>query len=162
MGEFYMIVDRLDNWKIYFRNPLWETIFVQLQSLNENTPDMEKKIKDDDIILKVFSYETIDPASSEAELESHKKYIDIHTTITKSERIDWCPAAVLKIIKPYDAAEDTLYYERPQPACASLNMYPGIFAMLWPDDAHMPRLQVAGKSELIKKAVMKVSIDLAR
>jgi beta-galactosidase beta subunit len=34
--------------------------------------------------------------------------------------------------------------------------------MLWPDDAHMPRLQVAGKSELIKKAVMKVSIDLAR
>ena len=157
-----MIVDRLDNWEIYFRNHVWETIFVQLQALNENTPAMEKKIKGDDIILKVFSYETIGPADPEAELESHKKYIDIHTTITKSETIEWYPTAVLKIIKPYDAAEDAVYYERPQPTCASLNMYPGIFAMFWPDDAHMSRLQVAGKSELIRKAVMKINIDLVR
>jgi beta-galactosidase beta subunit len=41
-------------------------------------------------------------------------------------------------------------------------MYPGVFAMLWPDDAHMPRLQATGKPELIKKAVMKVNIDLVR
>jgi biofilm protein TabA len=157
-----MIVDRLDNWKIYFKYPVWETIFAQLQDLNENTPAMEKKIKDDDIILKVFSYETIDPASSEAELESHKKYIDIHTTITKSERIDWYPAAALKIIKPYDAVEDAVYYEKQKSTCASLNMYPGIFAMFWPDDAHMPRLRTAGKPELIKKAVMKVSIDFIK
>ena len=157
-----MIVDRLDNWNTYFRNPVWETIFVQLQALNENMPAMEKKIKDDDIILKVFSHETIAPNTPEAQLESHKKYIDIHTTITKSERIDWYPAAGLKIIKPYDAAEDAVYYERPQTACASLNMYPGIFTVFWPGDAHMPRLQVAGKPELIKKAVMKVSIDLVR
>jgi biofilm protein TabA len=162
MGEFHMIVDRLDNWKIYFRSPVWETIFVQLQPLNENTPAMGKKIKDNDIILKVFSCETIEPTSPEAELESHKKYIDIHTIIAKSETIEWYPTAVLKIIKPYDATEDEVYYERPQPACASLNMYPGIFAMFWPNDAHMSRLQVAGKSEVIKKAVMKVSIDLVR
>lgn len=157
-----MIVDRLDNWRIYFKEPVWESIFAQLQALNENTPAMEKKIKDDDIILKVFSYETIGSNGPEAELESHKKYIDIHTTITKGERIEWYPTSVLKIIKPYDAAEDAVCYERPQPTCASLNMYTGIFAMFWPDDAHMPRLQVAGKSELIKKAVMKVSIDFVR
>jgi biofilm protein TabA len=148
-----MIVDRLDNWKIYFRKPVWEAIFVQLQALNENTPAMEKKINDD-IILKVFSYETIGPTDHEAQLESHKKYIDIHTTITKSEKIEWYPTAALKIISPYDAAEDAVYYERPQPTCVSLNMRPGIFAMLWPDDSHMP--------EVIKKAVMKVNIDLAR
>jgi biofilm protein TabA len=157
-----MIVDSLDNWKLYFREPVWETIFVQLQALNENTPGMEKQIKGDDIILKVFSYETISPRDPAVELESHKKYIDIHTIITKSERIDWHPAAGLKIIKPYDAIDDAVYYERPQQSCVSLNMHPGIFAMFWPGDAHMPRLQVAGKSELIKKAVMKVSIDLAR
>ena len=153
-----MIVDRLDNWKIYFRDPVWEIIFAQLQSLNENTPLMEKNIKGDDIILKVFSCETIEPASPEAELEAHRKYIDIHTAITKSERIEWYPAVDLKIIKPYDATEDALYYERPQPACASLHMYPGMFAMFWPGDAHMPRLQVAGKSEVIKKAVMKINV----
>ncbi len=152
-----MILDRLDNWQIYFREPVWGIIFEHLKALDENTPAMEKKIKDNDIILKVFSYETIDPADPEAEMETHKKYIDIHTTITRSERIDWCPAGELKIIKPYDAIEDAVYYEKPQNACGRLNMYPGMFAMFWPGDAHMPRLQVEGKSELIKKAVMKVN-----
>jgi beta-galactosidase beta subunit len=38
-------------------------------------------------------------------------------------------------------------------------MYPGIFAMFWPVDAHMPGLQIAVKPEMIKKAVMKVNID---
>ena len=154
-----MIVDRLDNWQIYFRNPLWETIFVELLALNKNTPAMEKKVKDDDVILKVFSYETISPKSPEAELESHKKYIDIHMAITKSEKIEWYPTSVLKIIKPYDAVEDAVCYERPKQAGASLVMHPGIFAMFWPGDAHMPRLQAAGKPEIIKKAVMKISID---
>ena len=157
-----MIIDRLDNWRLYFNVASWKTIFVQLQALDENTPEMEKQIKGDDVILKVFSYETIVPSSSKAQLESHKKYIDIHATITRSERIDCYPLADLKIIRPYDVYEDAVYYERPQSANARLNMNPGIFAMFWPSDAHMPGLQVAGKSELIKKAVMKVSIDLAR
>ena len=157
-----MIIDLLDNWQIYFKEPVWKMIFVLLQALNKNTPTMDKKIKGDDIIMKVFSYETITPNSPEVELESHKKYIDIHTTITKSEKIEWYPVTGLKIIKPYDVAEDAVYYERPQTACVSLNMYPGIFAMFRPDDAHMPRLQVAGKPELIKKAVMKINIDLTR
>jgi biofilm protein TabA len=155
-----MIVDRLNNWKIYFKDAVWEIIFSQLQVLNEQTPAGEKKIKGDDIILKVFSYETIDSASTEAELESHKKYIDIHTTITNSERIEWYPNSVLKIIKPYDALEDAIYYERPQLSYARLNMHPGVFAMLWPGDAHMPRLKTAGRPELVKKAVMKVNINI--
>jgi biofilm protein TabA len=156
-----MIIDRLDNWRIYFRNPVWETIFVELLALNKNTPVMEKKIKGDNVILKVFSCETISPDSPEAELESHKKYIDIHTAITKGEKIKWCPASDLKIFKPYNAVEDCVCYEIPKQAGASLNMQPGIFAAFWPGDAHMPRLKAASKPEMIKKAVMKISIDLA-
>jgi biofilm protein TabA len=160
-GGDRMIVDRLDNWKIYFRSPVWETVFIELLALNSNTPAMGKKIKDDDVILKVFGYETIDASSPEAELESHKKYIDIHTAITKSEKIKWYPTSGLKISKPYDAVEDAVCYEKPSEAGASLVMHPGSFAVFWPGDAHMPGLQVADKPEMIKKAVMKISIDLA-
>ena len=154
-----MIIDRLDNWRIYFRNPVWETVFVELLGLNKNTPVMEKKIRGDDVILKVFSCETISLNSPEAELESHKKYIDIHADITKSEIIKWYPVSGLKIIKPYNAVEDAMCYEIPKQAGASLNMHPGIFAVFWPCDAHMPRLKTAGKPEMIKKAVMKINID---
>jgi len=47
-----------------------------------------------------------------------------------------------------------------QPPWAGINMCPGIFAALWPEDAHMPRIMTGEKSELIKKYVFKIRIDL--
>ncbi|PKN68987.1 MAG: hypothetical protein CVU52_09795 [Deltaproteobacteria bacterium HGW-Deltaproteobacteria-10] len=155
-----MIVDNICNWNIHLNNPVWESVFAEIRLLNENTPDMEKKIQNDDIILKVFSYETFAPADPRAELESHQKYIDIHTTIVGSERIAWYPKSVLSVSRSYSESEDAVYYERKEPPGAGINMYPGIFAAFWPEDAHMPRIMTGGKPELIKKAVCKIKIDL--
>src|SRR5665647_3560401 len=146
-----MIVDQLRQRKNYFTNPVWEIIFSELLALNENTPEMEKKIRGDDIILKVFSYNTIDPRDDLAELESHRRYLDIHTSIINAERIDWYPAASLKVIKPYDDTEDAVYYARLQSACTGIVMTPGLFALFGPSDAHMPRLYAADKPEAVKK-----------
>lgn len=38
-------------------------------------------------------------------------------------------------------------------------MTPGLFALFGPNDAHMPRLQLIDKPEVVKKAVMKIRID---
>jgi biofilm protein TabA len=157
-----MIVDDISNWQAYFKKPFWETLFTEIMLLNKNTPDMEKKILHDDIILKIFSYDTVAPEDERAELESHRKYIDIHTTITQSERIDWYPVSVLKTKKPYNEAEDAIYYEKTGAAGASINMYPGIFAAFWPEDAHMPRIMANEQSTSIKKVVCKIKIDLIR
>jgi len=156
-----VIVDQLKNWKNYFTSPVWETIFGELLALNENTPEMEKKIHGDDIILKVFSYTTIDPQDELAELESHRQYLDIHTSIIHAERIDWFPSASLKVIKPYDDKEDAVYYEWREPVGAGIVMLPGLFALFGPNDAHMPRLHAAGKPQNVKKAVMKIRFDMA-
>ncbi len=153
-------MDHLGNWKNYFTSPLWKTIFNELTALNERTPEMEKKISGDDIILKVFTHATIDSQDDQAELESHRRYLDIHTSIINAERIDWYPAASLNVIKPYDENEDAVYYARREPAGASLIMCPGLFALFGPDDAHMPRLHAAGKSEAVKKAVMKIRFGM--
>lgn len=155
-----MIVDQLRSWGNYFTAPVWETIFNELLALNEKTPEMEKKILGDDIILKVFTYTTIDSQDNQAELEAHRHYLDIHTSITNAERIDWYPAASLKVIKPYDDREDAIYYARPHSVCAGMVMIPGLFALFGPNDAHMPRLQTTDKPLVVKKAVMKIRIDM--
>lgn len=155
-----MIVDDIRNWKIHFRNPVWEVIFTAIKSLNEYTPDMEKKIQNDDIILKVFSYETFSLEDPAAELESHRKYIDIHTTLTGSERINWYPSSVLTPISSYDDQEDAIYYDSKEQPRSGINMYPGIFAAFWPEDAHMPRIMTGEKPELIRKAVFKIKLKL--
>jgi YhcH/YjgK/YiaL family protein len=155
-----VIVDQLSQWKNYFTGSVWKTIFDELTALNENTPEMEKKVRGDDIILKVFSYTTLDPRDDQAELESHRIYLDIHTSITNAERIEWFPVDSLKVIKPYDERADEIYYAKPQSACAGIVMTPGLFALFGPNDAHMPRLYAAGKPLNVKKAVMKIRIDL--
>jgi YhcH/YjgK/YiaL family protein len=159
--ESDMIVENISNWKIHFRNPVWEVVFAEIKLLNQHTPGGERKIQNDDVILKVFSYETVSPQDPRAELESHRKYIDIHMTIMGCEKIEWYPASLLTAKGLYNDEEDAIYYERKEaPAGAEIIMYPGIFAALWPEDAHMPRIMTDGKSELIKKAVCKINVDI--
>jgi len=156
-----VIVDHLNRWKNYFSRPLWETVFGELLLLDENTPEMEKKIRGDDIILKVLSYKTVDPQNERVEPESHRRYLDIHTSIIHSERIDWFPAASLTVVKPYDEIEDAVCYENPQSVRTGIVMHPGLFALFGPSDAHMPGLCcTSGCPETIKKAVMKIRIDM--
>lgn len=154
-----MILDHLSNWKEYFSVKTGETVFARLAALKADTPEGEEKIDGDDVILKIFSYETLDPASDLAEMESHRRYLDIHTTITGAERIDWHPAASLKVFRPYDEAADEIIYAKPDRAAADLVMTPGLFALFGPSDAHRPRLNTADKSQIVKKAVMKIRID---
>jgi YhcH/YjgK/YiaL family protein len=160
--EQTMIVDHIDNWKIYFKNPIWEIVFKELKTLNGNTPVTEKKLFNDDIILKVFENKTITETNPAAELETHRKYIDIHSTLFNAERIDWYPASLLKVKIPYAEEEDAEYYERQKPAYASILMDPGIFAAFWPEDAHMPGLVTEEISQMIRKAVFKINIDITR
>jgi biofilm protein TabA len=157
-----VIADHIDNWKIHFKNPIWEIVFEELKTLHSNTPAAEKKLLNGDIILKVFENRTITQADPAAELETHRKYIDIHATLFNTEIIDWYPASLLKIRTPYNEAEDTAYYEWQEPAYAGIIMHPGIFAAFWPQDAHMPGLMTGNTSQLIKKAVFKINIDITR
>jgi YhcH/YjgK/YiaL family protein len=155
-----VIVDHLNHWKNYFAHPIWETVFGELLLLDENTPQMEKKIRGDDIVLKVVSYTTVDPRSEQAEPESHRRYLDIHTSIIHAERIDWFPAASLTVAKPYNDIEDAVCYAKPPSGGTGIVMLPGIFALFGPGDAHMPGLFASGCPEVGKKAVMKIRIDM--
>jgi len=156
-----MIIDQIGHWKKYFQNPVWESVFAELAALNENTEEREKKILGDDVILKVFSYETLDPRDDQVCPESHRIYLDIHTTIINAERIDWYPASQLTVTRPYDAVEDEISYAKPAAACASLLLTPGLFALFGPDDAHRPRLFLPDKPKQVKKAVMKIHAGIA-
>jgi beta-galactosidase beta subunit len=40
-------------------------------------------------------------------------------------------------------------------------MTPGVFALFGPDDAHMPGISPAGRTQSVKKAVMKISTDIS-
>ena len=153
-----MIHDLLENWNFYFSGQHWKCVFEKLSLLSSESRESEYlPIQGDDIYAAVMSYRTCAPR--EAKLETHDQYIDVQISLVNSEAIDWFPRRILKEEIPYDPERDRTFYHYPGVPPVHINNYPGYFTVLFPKDAHMPKLMTAEKPEMVKKAVIKVRKD---
>ena len=151
-----MIVDRLENWSAYFSGKDWKTIFDFLSGLKPDAEEKKYVLEGDDIYAVVFSYNT--KTADEAKMEAHRKYIDIQMPLSGAEGMEWVPTADLEPKTEYDAAKDVILFHHPKPGQARVDLYPGTFALLYPQDAHMPSLMIGEKPSPIKKVVVKVNV----
>ena len=93
--------------------------------------------------------------------EAHLKYADIQFLLAGSEHLRCCPLEFLDPSTDYDEASDCRFYQdRPGPDVA-LRLGSGYFAVVFPDDAHIPQLAVA-EPEAVKKIVMKVPVECGK
>jgi YhcH/YjgK/YiaL family protein len=89
----------------------------------------------------------------EQKLEVHRRYIDVHIPLDRSEIIGWSPLSALgESEKPFDETADFALY--PQLAQVYTNVTPGQCFFAFPEDAHAP---VIGFGKL-RKAICKVLI----
>lgn len=95
------------------------------------------------------------PSKPEAEgfWEAHRRYIDLQYIVSGRERIGWAPLARMELLS-HDAARDLSLLKGEG---ESLTLQAGDFMLLWPEDAHMPGLQVAG-AEPVRKIVFKIAV----
>ncbi len=153
-----MIIDKLVFWKYYQFGPAWKLAFDFLMSLTPDSDEKKYNLQGDDIFAIVMSYETKTP--EKALLETHRRYVDIQTVLVGGERIEWFSRDELIVDTPYDESKDVVFYKRTCPGSARVDVFPGTFVMLFPQDAHMPALMIDEKPELIKKVVVKISVEL--
>lgn len=139
-----------------FANPVWQEVFEWLRNLSQNNSDGEQLIRDRDIYANFMTTET-QPRDSMF-MEAHKKYIDLHYCISGGERIEWSLAEKLEIQKEYDQLTDTAIYLPPS-TTEPLIMTPGKFAVFFPNEAHMPKINDE-INETVKKIVVKIKADL--
>lgn len=149
-----MIIDSISNWKMYFRGDEWRMIAEFLVTLDKDTKEGEYPIIGDQIFARVMTYET--KVWGEAVFEAHRNYIDIQTVLSGFEGIAWHPAGELKVVKPYHSETDVEFYATPNTSPAKVDVRPGLFVALFPNDAHMPQLIVDDTSKQVKKVVVKV------
>ena len=110
-------------------------------------------IQNDDLFYIVSEYET--RLQSNRVLESHNKYIDIHSVIVGSEKIAYAAFADQMVVKKYDNKDDYVLYEGDS---SLIKMNPGMFSIFFPNDLHASG--IGEESHKIKKVVMKVRIGL--
>lgn len=86
-------------------------------------------------------------------IEIHRRYIDVHIPLDKTECIGWMPLSDLKLLDTgYREAEDFAFY-RDKPVCY-VNVEPGNCLIAFPNDGHAP---IIGEGT-IRKAIAKILI----
>lgn len=153
-----MIIDRLENWKQYHFGPAWTKAFEFLLTLSPDAEEKKYPIQGDDIFAIVMSYDTCTPESSL--FESHRKYVDIQTALSGTERFECAFTDTLSVEVPYDDATDVQWYKRIVPGQTRVDVSPDTFVMLYPHDAHMAALMTGERSEHVKKVVVKIKAEL--
>ena len=90
----------------------------------------------------------------EQKLEVHRRYIDVHIPLNRSEIIGWSPLSALgESEKPFDETADFALFT--QLAQVYTNVTPGQCFIAFPEDAHAPLIGF-GK---LRKAICKVLIE---
>lgn len=104
------------------------------------------------VYMNVFDYDTI--SEDGAFFEAHKKYADIHMTVTGEEIVGVSDMSKVSV-KTFDEEKDLLEVE------GSVEHYikliPGKALITLPEDAHKVKLAV-GNPSAVKKAVIKVYV----
>ena len=90
---------------------------------------------------------------AEAQLECHRRYIDIQLVLEGIDEMGW--KSLAECIEPateYDAVRDIRFFnDKPSSWIATPS---GSFCLFFPDDAHAPLVS----SELIRKVVVKIAV----
>ncbi|AGV10904.1 TPA: N-acetylneuraminate anomerase [Haemophilus influenzae] len=129
-----------------------------LNTLDLNALENGRHDINDQIYMNVMEPETAEPSSKKAEL--HHEYLDVQVLIRGMENIE--VGANYPDLSKYESYNEADDYQ----LCADIDdkftvtMKPKMFAVFYPYEPHKPCCVVNGKTEKIKKLVVKVPVKL--
>lgn len=149
-----MVLDSLKNSeRIECLHPLFKQAFDYIKSADfSKMEDGKYELDGNRLFVSVASIFGKD--KKEAAIETHKKYIDIQLPLLGVEKIGWKAGSELQEESvPYNEEKDIAFYvDRPT---AFTKIYPGQFAIYFPEDGHAPGIGEGA----IRKVVVKVRVE---
>ena len=149
-----MVVDKIKNINLY--EGLSDRIAKGLEVLSStdfiNLQDGKYEIDGENLFYLVQRYKT--KKASEAKFEAHKNYIDIQAIIKGKEIIGFEYIDNLKEVVPYK--EDVHFFATPEDY-TEIELTEGMFAILYPGEAHMPLCDYDRQNDVLK-IVVKIKV----
>jgi YhcH/YjgK/YiaL family protein len=151
-----MILDKIENWKIYFKSPIFDAIFEDLKTYTIDTPNGVYK-NNENYYFKVMTYNT---KLDSTIIESHKKEIDVQILLSGNEHIKIYNEAAVAVKDIYDEESDCQFYNVIGKPITEIYLEPTYMAIFFPDDIHQPQFALENKIETLKKIVIKIDEKL--
>lgn len=151
-----MILDTIYNTRLYVG--LHAGFAKAFEILRDKTlsqkQDGKYTINGDNIYYTIQRYTT--KPLNEGKLEAHRKYIDIQFLLAGVEILGYAPLKGLTTAEAYNPQKDITFFNTPK-EITKIKLEPGLFCILFPDDAHLPCCQLAGPAD-VRKVVIKIQI----
>jgi len=149
-----MILDKIENFKTYAGiHPQFADV---LRYMEENPlqklPVGKHFINNDGAFASVSEYETRLPA--DGFIECHRKYIDIQVVALGEEMVGVVPLVDCKPLD-YDEVKD---FQKLEGEVDYVGLKPGMFAIFFPQDGHMPNTRIGKDAVKVKKIVFKIPV----
>ena len=150
-----MIVDKIENANLYKNlDERIEKSFDYIKQTDlKNLQAGRYDIDGNNIFALISEYKT--KTENEGKLEAHKKYIDVQYVIEGEELMGYSPLSDQSILEPYKEENDIIFFKGEK---VFIKVAEGMFAIFFPEDVHMPGIQIEKKSP-VKKLVIKVKAD---
>lgn len=116
-------------------------------------PDGRHEIDGDRVFALVQRYPT--ESRPEPRFEAHRKYIDVQYIAAGEEVVGWAPLERLSVSEPYEEEKDVCFGS--VSGWTPVLLKSGELAVLFPEDAHAPRLAAGGPAQVVK-IVVKVAL----
>jgi biofilm protein TabA len=118
--------------------------------------DGKYEIEGDRVFAIVQRYATESPPNPR--FEAHRKYIDVQYVVSGTESIGWAPLGEMAVTERYDVEKDICFGLVPEAKWSPVTLCAGELAVIYPADAHAPRL-TAGNPSRVMKIVVKVAVE---
>lgn len=150
-----MIVDHLSNVRLYASlSPRIAKALAALQKGDlQQAADGRYPIDGEDVFALVQQYQT--KPAEQGKWEAHRKYLDIQYVISGTEAMGYTTLDQMKVKEPYNEQKDIVFFEGQGDR---VTVRAGMFAMFFPQDAHMPTLSPATGENHVRKIVVKVRV----
>ncbi len=119
-------------------------------------PDGRVDIDGDTVFALVQRYETV--RTEAPKFEYHRHYLDVQFIVSGEEIIGWATSETMKITEAYDEKKDICFGTVKKGKWTPVSLQAGQVAVLWPEDAHAPRL-ATGEPLPVMKIVIKVAVE---
>ena len=150
-----MIFDNVENLGLYKDIPVLKQAIEYILSHDVTAFAIGKNVIDgENLFCSMQKYQTKDAKDCKA--ETHKKYIDLQYFISGEERIQYGDLANEGAPVEVREDEDLYFYENHTESELILNG--GHFAIFFPQDVHVPCMQVGDGPSEICKAVFKIRV----
>lgn len=150
-----MIIDNLLNAKKYYHvHKNFKEAFEAIEKLvSENAPEGKYVLDGDELFASVQSYES--KKKENRNFEYHNKYIDIQYIIEGDEEICITNLNGAEEAVEFNEDRDVGFVKMPENYTVA-HLTDGYYAVMFPDEAHLPGTATKDKCQPIRKIVVKV------